>query len=74
MNLKEFKDRLDFIYKVAIGRNENIENLQVVVTTKDSSIGGRAKSNIKEVHRGIDWEHMQIRIETENDLIKKVSK
>ena len=70
MNFKEFKDRIESICNISIGKNEDLENLEVVVTIDNPSVGGRAKSKVKGIYRGIDWEHKQIRIDTEDKLIK----
>lgn len=68
MNLSEFKQRIDFIYN----STRTPDNIEVVITTSESSIGGRAKCSIRRVDKGIDWEHNQVRIEPSNKLIKKV--
>ena len=67
MNLKEFKDRVDFLYKT----ERNPENVKVVITTYEGgTLGGRPYCNIGYLHMGFDWEHNQLRIEPENKLIK----
>lgn len=70
MNLKEFKDMVDKVIEY-LPKNYSLEEFEVVVTTNDCSVGGRAKSKVKAIYRGIDWEHNQIRIETEDNLIKE---
>lgn len=67
MNLKQLKDRIDFLYKIS----RNPEQINVYITTSDKSISGRAKCGIKGVHLGFDWEHNQLRIDPEDKLIKK---
>lgn len=43
----------------------------LLVTTADKSIGGRASVQIKGIYQGFDWEQGQIRIETDEQIIKK---
>lgn len=43
----------------------------LLVTTSDRSIGGRASVEIKGIYQGFDWEHGQIRIETDEQIVKK---
>lgn len=49
----------------------NLEELDVVITLKESSFGGRAFCNVKNIYRGIDWENNQIRITPNDDLFRK---
>lgn len=70
MKLKDLKHRIDFIYEQYKNRPEIPDNLDVVITTSERSIGGRAKVDVSAVHRGIDWEHNQFRIEPTCKLIK----
>ena len=66
MNLKELKARIDFL----IEAYPDAENLEVVITTKGNSAGGREYTNIESINRGFDWEHNQIRIDPEDNLWK----
>lgn len=68
MNLSELKQRIDFIYN----STRTPDNVEVVITTSESSIGGRAKCSICRIDKGFDWEHNQVRIEPTNKLIKKI--
>lgn len=43
----------------------------LLVTTSDKSIGGRASVKIKGIYQGFDWEQGQIRIETDEQIVKK---
>lgn len=43
----------------------------LLVTTSDRSIGSRASVRVKGIYQGFDWEHGQIRIETDEQIIKK---
>ena len=67
MNLKELKDTVDRLYSHA----RYPEELEVVISTKEHAIGGRAKVSVRSISRGIDWERNQVRIEPEQPLIKK---
>lgn len=66
MNLKEFKKRLDFLYKSV----KDPEYVEVCITIKETAIGGRAKCGIKHITLGFDWEHNQLRIEPTETLFK----
>lgn len=67
MNLKELKHMVDKIYSYS----RYPEEIEVVITTSENAIGGRAKCGVLAIHQGIDWERKQLRIEPENKLIKK---
>ena len=66
MNLKEFKKRLDFLYKSV----QDPEYIEVCITVKEVAIGGRARCGVKYISLGFDWEHNQLRIEPSQDLFK----
>ena len=68
MNLKELKDRVDFLIKAYHGA----EDYEVVITLNNSSVGGRAKTGIRGVYSGIDWEMHQIRIEPEDKIVREI--
>lgn len=68
MNLKELKTKIDSIYENL--EHVNPENISVLITTSERSIGGRAFSGIDGVNLGIDWENNQLRINPEIPLIK----
>lgn len=70
MKLKDLKHKINFIYKQYKSNPEIPDNLDVVITTSECNIGGRAKVDVKFVGRGFDWEHNQFRIEPECKLIK----
>ena len=67
MNLKEFKEKVDFVFE----RAENPEEIDVCITLVEPSIGGRAKTNVDFAVRGFDWEVMQFRIEPHDELVRK---
>ena len=68
MNLKQLKERVDFLYKQSRNPREDI----VYITTSEHSIGGRAKCGIKNISLGFDWESHQVRIDPEVNLYKEV--
>lgn len=70
MKLKDLKHKIDFIYEQYKNCPEIPGNLDVVITTSEHSIGGRAKADVRYVGRGIDWESSQFRIEPVCKLIK----
>lgn len=67
MNLKEFKTCIDSIYDRLTFSNP--EDISVVITTSEPSFGGRACSGINNVHLGFDWEHNQLRINPQKQLV-----
>ena len=70
MKLKDLKHKIDFLYKQYENHPEIPDDLDVVITTSESSIGGRAKVDVHYASRGFDWEHNQFRIEPEHKLVK----
>lgn len=71
MKLKDLKHKIDFIYEQHKNHPEIPDNLDVVITTSEYSIGGRAKVDVRYANRGFDWEYNQFRIEPACKLIKK---
>lgn len=66
MNLIELKNKIDHILTMHPDYADHI----VVVTTSDSSVGGRAYSEIRSIYNGFDWEQNQVRI----DVVDKLKK
>lgn len=62
IKLKETVDRL-----CNSGHSEDI----VVVTLNQPSVGPRAFTNVSGLYSGFDWEHGQIRIDTEDKILSK---
>lgn len=58
MTFGDLKRKVDFLQKRCVD-----ENMPVLITLSDSSIGARAFSEISSITTGIDWENQQIRIE-----------
>ncbi len=54
-----------------INFDEEIKEKELLITTNDKSIGSRAYVNILRICKGLDWEHGQIRIETNMPIVKK---
>lgn len=65
MTLKELKKIIDHYHGHGYGDHV------VVITTNDSSIGGRACVAVKDVYPGIDWESHQVRISTDRPIWQK---
>ena len=70
MKLKDLKYEIDFIYEQYKNYTEIPDDLDVVITTCEHSIGGRAKVDVCHASRGFDWEGNQFRIEPVCKLIK----
>ena len=66
MNLREFKARIDFLFATT----RDPDSIKVCITTADSSVGGRAYTEIERIDLGFDWEHNQIRIEPVDKIVK----
>lgn len=50
---------------------EKPENIPVLITLSENSIGARAASTVKYAGLGFDWENNQFRIEPEKPLVTK---
>lgn len=70
MNLKELKEIVDFEIK-NLREYEKPEDISVLITLSESSMGARASSSIKYIGMGFDWEHGQFRIEPSLSLVRK---
>lgn len=70
MKLKKLKEIIDRLYAQYQAHPEQIDDLDVVITTKGHSIGGRSRTDVKFASRGFDWEHSQFRLEPEEPLWK----
>lgn len=54
-----------------ISFDEEIKEKELLITTNDKSIGSMAYVTIQDIYQGFDWEHGQIRIETNMPIVKK---
>ena len=70
MNLKELKNTIDFTIE-RLHDYEDLNEIPVLITLSDKSIGSRASSIITYAGMGIDWEHGQFRIEPAKHLVSK---
>lgn len=70
MNLKELKTIVDLTIK-HLQSNQKPEEIQVLITLSESSIGARASSGLKYAGLGFDWEHNQFRLESSKALVSK---
>lgn len=70
MDLKELKAIVDFTIE-HLQSHQNPEEIQVLITLSESSIGARAASGVKFAGLGFDWEHNQFRLEPIKKLVAK---
>lgn len=66
MKLIEFKNFIDGMVETGHG------DWEVVVSLNQTSIGIEAFTKVKSIHPGFDWEYGQIRINTEDEIVKEV--
>lgn len=66
MTLIELKELVD----KTLQYNPGNKDLEVVVVTNDSSIGGSACTKLKAIGEGFDWESGRLNLYTEKDLYK----
>jgi hypothetical protein len=69
MNLKELKMIVDSTIENL--RFEKPENVQVLITLSEMSMGPRASIAVRTAYLGFDWEHNQFRIEPVKALVTK---
>jgi hypothetical protein len=70
MNLKELINNIKIIESL-FPSYQNMEDVNVVITTSESSIGGRAFTEVRNIFEGFDWERNQLRIEPIDKLLKQ---
>lgn len=70
MNLSELKSTVDFTIK-HLQDHQKPEDINVLITLEENSVGARAYSGVRYVGMGFDWEHGQLRIEPTKKLISK---
>ena len=63
MILTELKEKVDWLTET--GHQDD----EVIITTKDPSVGPRGGSGVLNILHGFDWERGQIRIEPEKPLL-----
>ena len=71
MNLGELSENIKHMVESYEKQNKDINDVSVLITTSEPSIGGRAFSHIRNIHMGFDWENNQVRIEPIKYLVKK---
>lgn len=69
INLKELKEIVDGTIEHT--HDINPENIHVLITISEPSMGGRASSAVKFAGLGFDWERGQFRIEPSDTLVYK---
>ena len=67
MNLKKLKDIVDF--STMQSKCKDPEEISVVITLEESSVGCRAYSEICHAGMGFDWESNQFRIQPRKKLV-----
>lgn len=70
MNLKELKTRVDFALD-RLKSYENPEDIPVLITLSETSMGARAFAHVKYASLGTDWERGQFRLEAMTPLASK---
>ena len=68
MTLKELKDSVDHVVGRAAGREDEIP---VLVTLAEPSVGPRASAQVEFATMGFDWEANQFRLQADVDLVRK---
>jgi YHS domain-containing protein len=69
INLSELKRIVD--YTIEHLDYDKPEDIPVLITLKESSLGSRAASAVKYIGMGFDWESGQFRIEPVKELVTK---
>lgn len=70
MNLAELKDHIDFTIN-NLHSLDKPEDIPVLITLSESSVGARASTKVIHVGMGMDWESGQFRIYPESELVRK---
>jgi hypothetical protein len=68
MNLEELKSNIDFTIERL--RHVDAKDVPVLITLSENSVGARSSTKVKYVEMGFDFEHNQLRIEPEVNLVK----
>jgi hypothetical protein len=69
MNLYELKKAVDLTIDHL--HHQNPEEIEVVITVSENSMGARASSAVKYAGKGFDWENHQFRLEPSRALVSK---
>lgn len=67
MTLGELKNIVNFYFG---NKNINPEEVKLIITLEEMSIGPRAGTGVENIFMGFDWEHNQLRIEPKDKLIR----
>ncbi len=70
MNLLQLKKSVDSTIE-HLPKHQNPEDIKVLISLSDSSIGPRASTLVKYACMGFDWESGQFRMEPEIELVSK---
>lgn len=69
MNLKQLKETVDKTIEL-LQSHQSPEEIPVLITINNNSVGARGSCETKYVGMGFDWEHGQFRIEPSANLVK----
>lgn len=73
MNLLELKNQVDFAID-NLHSSDNPEEIPVLITLSEPSLGARNSIGVKYVSIGVDWERNQFRILPETELVRRINK
>ena len=68
-SLADFKKAIEFAE--ASCKYESLDDIPVLVTTAEPSMGARASAKVTHTGMGFDWENGQFRIATDRELVSK---
>lgn len=67
MTLTELKKIVDAYYE---GKYVNPDEVNVIITLEEMSMGPRAGTGVESIFMGFDWEHNQLRIQPKEKLVR----
>lgn len=70
MNLSSLKEAIDSAIE-HLPNHESPDNILVLITLSESSMGARASTGIYHAAMGFDWEHGQFRLAPNKELVSK---
>ena len=68
--LANLKTSIEFVER-RLRDGESLENIPVLVTTAEPSMGAHASARVTHTGMGFDWENGQFRIATDRELVGK---
>jgi hypothetical protein len=67
LNLQQLKENIN--YQIENLNDKQPQDIPVLITLSEPSMGARASCQVKYISMGIDWEHGQFRIEPNQPLV-----